>query len=522
MDQQNEANGRTQSATRRPLRRSTQLAVAVVLVAATSMALVPHAHSSEPVTNAAAGATATPVVTAAPVVTQQPTATPDASAQAGSPAPSPISSPAPVSTPRPITPVSAAAVPSQGRQIYDLTARLDYAASTLGVRETLQWTNTADVSVGSLDLTVIPAHVGAFQLTDPVTTDGSVVEARFEQFDTDLHIPFARPVAPGSQVNVVVPFTLSVARNAGALGGRLTNQGGTIQFGEWFPIWSTHHGFSDIGEPQLTWNADAITLDLTSTTDLGIDAVASSGELQPGASASHWLFVAHNVRDFAFAVNPDYSVVTGSVTCDGHAVDVRSYSQHVPAATLLRSAITALNAFDGSFGCYPYSTFSLAEVGSPWFSMEFPMMVFIGARVATSAAVIYHEVAHQWWYGIVGNDQMNEPWLDEAFAEFSAQMLSSRVKSCSSGAVSSSVYVFSSWSPCGQYVQTVYERGADFLWALRSAMGDDAFFAAMRSIVDTYRYGIATTSGVLNIFQRQSDVDLSQILEAYGFVTAVN
>ena len=37
--------------------------------------------------------------------------------------------------------------------------------------------------------------------------------------------------------------------------------------------------------------------------------------------------------------------------------------------------------------------------------------------------VVAHEVAHQWWYSLVGNDQIDEPWLDEAFAQFTTALV---------------------------------------------------------------------------------------------------
>ena len=31
-----------------------------------------------------------------------------------------------------------------------------------------------------------------------------------------------------------------------------------------------------------------------------------------------------------------------------------------------------------------------------------------------------HEVSHQWWYGMVGDDQVNQPWVDESLAQYSS------------------------------------------------------------------------------------------------------
>ena len=57
--------------------------------------------------------------------------------------------------------------------------------------------------------------------------------------------------------------------------------------------------------------------------------------------------------------------------------------------------------------------------------MEFPNLVLISDSLGsyeTYTTVIIHEIAHQWWYGIVGNDQYNYGWLDEGLAEFSTAL----------------------------------------------------------------------------------------------------
>ena len=47
--------------------------------------------------------------------------------------------------------------------------------------------------------------------------------------------------------------------------------------------------------------------------------------------------------------------------------------------------------------------------------MEYPTIIFTNP----SRFTISHELSHQWWYGIVGDDQFHEPWLDESFATWS-------------------------------------------------------------------------------------------------------
>ncbi len=103
----------------------------------------------------------------------------------------------------------------------------------------------------------------------------------------------------------------------------------------------------------------------------------------------------------------------------------------------------------------------------------------------TKPEVIAHETAHQWWYGMAGNDQIGSPWLDEAISEFSAAYFFGTFEPyASSRPVNTPATDFPdvpanlTSSDPGSYNQTVYFKGAAFLARLRNRMGSTAFFAA--------------------------------------------
>ena len=61
--------------------------------------------------------------------------------------------------------------------------------------------------------------------------------------------------------------------------------------------------------------------------------------------------------------------------------------------------------------------------------MEFPTFIMMDSSKYqephlsnTSLEINCHEVAHQWWYAMVGSDQINEPWLDEGITEYYASI----------------------------------------------------------------------------------------------------
>ena len=163
-----------------------------------------------------------------------------------------------------------------------------------------------------------------------------------------------------------------------------------------------------------------------------------------------------------------------------------------------------------TFGDYPWPDLVLAEVGSGGgFSMEYPRMIHLTRDKVADTYVVYHEVAHQWFYGQIGNDQQREPWLDEAFADFSARWLMGIGENqCSARPVDSEVFAWEAgattggdWTSCNGYFHAVFYRGTEFITAVRSAMGDDAFFSAMRSWVDRYRHGFVTGDRLLRHLQ---------------------
>jgi aminopeptidase N len=139
------------------------------------------------------------------------------------------------------------------------------------------------------------------------------------------------------------------------------------------------------------------------------------------------------------------------------------------------------------------------EVARGGVAMEYPELVLTPAQ----STAIAHELAHQWFYSIVGDDQYSEPWLDESFAEFSAARLPprqvpNRLRGCRLPdarrvPLDASMATMTRGGD-GRYVRTVYVGGACFLRAVQRALGGARFDAFMRRLVATHRDGIDTTA----------------------------
>jgi aminopeptidase N len=200
------------------------------------------------------------------------------------------------------------------------------------------------------------------------------------------------------------------------------------------------------------------------------------------------------------------------------------YTQTVDGGVTAELAQTALVTLSEAFGPYPWPDLVLAEVGAGGgFSMEYPRAIHLTRGKVTDPYVVYHEVAHQWFYAQIGNDQMLEPWLDEGFSDFSARYLMGIGEDqCSTRPVDSSVFAWQAgaisggdWTSCDGYFHTVFYKGTEFLNGLRAAMGDDAFFAALRGFVEANRYGIVSARDLLGHLSRETDAKLRPIYRAY-------
>jgi hypothetical protein len=159
--------------------------------------------------------------------------------------------------------------------------------------------------------------------------------------------------------------------------------------------------------------------------------IAATGELiekvDKGTTTVHHFEPRLPVREVTFAASPFFQIQ--STILDG--VNISTYylskSSFIWEDDALDFAINAYNLFDSTFGTYPYSTLNIVEeytVG--YLGMEYPLQVYVSELIDSYIdvypieavkdileKVIVHEIAHQWWYNLVGVDEIDWGFLDE-------------------------------------------------------------------------------------------------------------
>ncbi|MFX1591456.1 MAG: M1 family metallopeptidase [Promethearchaeota archaeon] len=153
-------------------------------------------------------------------------------------------------------------------------------------------------------------------------------------------------------------------------------------------------------------------------------------EINKGTTTVYHFKPEFPVREVTFAASKWY--IMQSTIING--VNISTY--YLPKSSFLWdndgliSAIKAFNLFNDKFGIYPYSSLNIVEEYASYGGMEYPAQVYIsegidrltdyyGNPLPTSykkgylEKVIVHEIAHQWWYNLVGFDEIDWGFLDE-------------------------------------------------------------------------------------------------------------
>ena len=417
-------------------------------------------------------------------------------------------------------PTASAATTTKVTQRYSITATLDVASGELDAIETLRLTNRSGIAIDHINLSVIPRALGYLTLDQPITVDGDEASAEWTT-TTNLRVSLAEMLRPNDTAVLDIPFRLAVGSSRGAFTARLSRDNGVLSFGEWFPILSREHDSYGVGDPQVSYTAESIRLDLRTTTPLARDAVACPGLVSaPETTGTRWVCEADDVRDFSFVVNPRFHLTTRVVD----ETTLRVYTETVSGEVTADKAVQALIGLNQAYGTYPWPDLVLAEVGaSGGFSMEYPRSIHLTRSKVTDTYLIYHEVAHQWFYAQIGNDQQREPWLDEGFADFSTRWLMGIGENqCSTRDVDSPVFAWDAelisggdWQSCDGYFHAIFYKSTEFLNAIRARMGDAEFFAAIRAFIEEHRHGVVTTYRLLDHLEDWNTADLLPLYQAY-------
>ncbi|MBY8996476.1 MAG: M1 family metallopeptidase [Candidatus Thorarchaeota archaeon] len=260
--------------------------------------------------------------------------------------------------------------------------------------------------------------------------------------------------------------------------------------------------------------------------------VAATGELMGvdvGTTSTIYRYTpSAPVREITFCASR-YYIIESQIY---HGVNVSSY--YLPESVSLWSSnglawgIRALSLFNNTFGPYPFTTLNIVEDSGFYYGMEYPCQVYLSniindryqneeitADVLDS--VIAHEVAHQWWYHLVGNDEVDVGFLDEGLAVWSVYYYSEfynlgwtgkefdfiSVRMIYPAKINQSIYDESS-----TYYFTAYDKTPVVLEKLRQIIGTADYLDSLRLFFTRFSFRLAFLPDLQTAFEDQLNRDL--------------
>ena len=354
---------------------------------------------------------------------------------------------------------------------YTIEVRLDPEAKRLEGRQLLRWRNVTDVPTDELRFHLywnawrndhstwmreerltgdLPGKIrddawGWIDVESVRLVSGDEIDlsdrARFESPDdgnpddrTVLVVPLPAPVGPGETIEVAMDWRSQVPRTFARTGFR----GDFFFVAHWFPKlgvfegedgWACHQFHSNT-EFYSDYGVYDVTIVAPERFVVGATGREVSAEPAEDGLVAH-RFVQEDVHGFTWTASPDYRVATDRFDVEGlPPVDLRLLYQpeheHQVARHFAATKHT-LELYGRWYGPYPYR--QLTIVDPAWESgaggMEYPTLFTSGTRLfnpiegGSPEGVTIHEAGHQFWYGVVGNDEFEHAWLDEGLNTFS-------------------------------------------------------------------------------------------------------
>jgi hypothetical protein len=386
---------------------------------------------------------------------------------------------------------------------YDASVDLAFDARRLRVDETIAITNRSGAGVDRVELNTIAAPLGNLRLGE-IEVDGGTVEALV--VDQTVVVPLGGVLPHGASATVRVRYRATIPATLSGSSWMFSRTGDILQASRWLPWVGLRHPFTrpNHGDPFFTALSPSVRVRISTDRRL---VIATPGR-RTAVDGLTQTFEASNVRDFPIVASPHFSIHERKVGDWTVGAYVHGTFQ---TERILDWAEDGLRKMSRLAGEYPYARFTIAQTAGGY-ALEGPGMIWIptgltGSRLRWN---VYHETAHQWFYGIVGSDGALEPFADETVATHLGQVVSGiwRTTTCAERRLDLSIYRYGETCYFGQ----IYLHGADLLDRLRRVMEPGAYWRAIRAYVADHRFGIGSTREFLANLQAFTGRDLEPIL----------
>lgn len=390
-----------------------------------------------------------------------------------------------------------------------------------------------------------PGTEGSINVTK-VQISGRGATTTLEAQNTALRVALGRPLAPERMAIMTLDYEVKIPREAKVRYADFITMDWITTLPTIYPIipaFDSKGWHLEVPPPfgDLVY-ADSSVYDVTIVTPLQYKVIASGQLVQetPEGTRLARRFLGAPMRDFDANITNALQSTTERVDDD---VSVTSWylPNHADAGKrALGWTVESMKVYEKRFGPYPFKELDLVETPTTAGGIEYPGLITVASNLYADPGQLNffefataHETAHQWFYSTVGNDQINNPWLDEALVQY-ATLTYFQDRYGKEVALNIQENFFDKQYetakqkfgnlPAGMPVSAyneesygafVYSKGPKFFQAVRDQIGDDAFFKALSTYYNDFKYKIATPADLIKEFNTVSGQDVTPLYQQW-------
>ncbi|GAB4574426.1 MAG: M1 family metallopeptidase [Anaerolineae bacterium] len=442
---------------------------------------------------------------------------------------------------------------NRNRYYIEATVTLGDVAAIHGA-ERVRYTNRSSDTLTEIVFRLYP-NLEAFSAQMnvlAVTVEGVPVTPSYAARRSVLRVPLPEPLAPGEQVELTLAFNSAIERGFAANYGEYSYQQGVFTAPEWYPVLSVYEEgegwwmvrtrnqqgeqtYTETGLYEVKLTADADATVVMSGSEIG-------QEVNDDGTVTHHV-VSGPMRDSMLIVSDRLLSVTDKFEDIAINVyywdDPENLERNADAA---RAAIPilkqALDVFNRVIGEYPFNEFDVVQTNTRAGGIEYPGVIVVADNYWNAAdsyfeVVLVHEAGHQWFYSLVGNNQLEYPFVDESLTSFTEYIYFWETAQTERDLQQASDYIrreqqsYNSYVGSGnpdlplglstegyaefQYGMIIYTKGPLFFNVLTNLIGRDQMYAFLREYFRRYRYEVADISGMLDTLEDVTGQEWDQL-----------
>jgi hypothetical protein len=449
---------------------------------------------------------------------------------------------------------------------YTIDVRLSPATKTLEASETIVWHNITEDSVSLIQLHLymnafkgphttfiqkrresgrfgyksVGSRWGNITLQNISTSDGDELtdDLIFIQPDdeniedkTVIEVALPRLVEPYDSLVITIDFRVVLPQ----IVARTGYHNNFFMVGQWFPKlgvyeagvgWNCHQ-YHATSEFYADFGVYDVTINVPQEYVVGASGECISEEIHDDSTKSV-RYIAKDVHDFAWTADPEFEVISDYF----HDIKIRFLFQpeHRKQVDRQLEAIKKSIIFcEEWYGDYPYATLTVIDPPDDAHQaagMEYPTLITAGFTYDVLSyfnfmeEVAVHEFCHQYFYGILANNEFEEAWLDEGFTTYSEMKI---IDAAYNGSINllnlrflnremewikfarsdskKDYIVKNSWEyRSGGYYIFSYTKPALFLLTLENMVGDSVMRLFLKTYYKRYQFRHVTTQDFIDTF----------------------